>query len=141
MPEDRSKFTGKFAAGAKPAGRVEPAPDGASREDHDGRAAALAPVAPGQDPKHRGDGVELNRPPLTPLTQTVAMEPEVPARWPARGVAGRASARAHLVHRRQLGTPKLDVELRLYDSNLAPTACLHRPRARRGACSNTLPAT
>jgi hypothetical protein len=68
------------------------------------------------------------------LPQIVAVEAEHPARRPAGDAAAGAPARAHLVHRRRLGKPALDVELRMYESNVALIACLHRPGARRGAC-------
>jgi hypothetical protein len=105
------------------AGRVEPPADEAAGPHHHHGAAGLAHVSPEQDPEQRGRPTGLGRPPLVPLAQTVAVEPQGAARRPAGGVADRAAPRAHLIHRRRPRQPGLDVERYLYESNVAPVAC------------------
>ncbi len=122
-------------------GAVEPAAGDAARPHHDHRAAGAAEVAPERDPDQLRVPPELDRAPLVPLAQTVAVEPQETARGAARGLASRAAPRASLVHRRRPGEPNLDVDLHLYESNVAPVTCGHRPGARRGACGHTLPVT
>jgi hypothetical protein len=58
-----------------------------------------------------------------PLAQAVAVQAQGTARRVARGGAARTTPRARLVHRRRPGGPDLDVNLGLYESNVAPVAC------------------
>jgi hypothetical protein len=80
---------------------------------------------------------------LTAGTSSDPLRPgsAVPRERARRSRRRRAPPGARLVHSGQIGQPPLDVELRLYDSKTALVTCEHRPGARRGACSNTLPVT
>jgi len=122
-------------------GRVQAVPQqSAGHHDHH-RAAGLALVPPDQDPDQIRQPVRRGWAPLVPLTQAVPMEPQRPTRWAPSGTADRAPAWSGHLHARGISDPPLDVERAVYDSTLAPVACFHRPGARRGACSNTLPVT
>jgi hypothetical protein len=102
--------------------RVEPAADGAPRADDDHRATGPAPVSPEQDPDHSGGAAVLNRTPLVPLAQAVAVEPQRAAWRPAGGATARAAPWARLVDSRGPRGPNLDGNLGLYESNVAPVA-------------------
>ena len=103
--------------------RVKPAADEAAGHDDGDSAAGLALVAPDEDRGQRRRAIDLDRAPLMPLAQAVAVQSQGPASRTARGVASRAAPRAHLVHRRRSRDPGLDAERCLYDSNVAPVTC------------------
>lgn len=116
-------------------GRVQSPRQDAPGPHHDDRSAGPAEVPPDEDPDEPGGAPRFGWAPLVPFPQAVAVQPQEPARRPARNPAARAPPGPRLVHRRRPGKPALDGNLGVYESIVASVTCQHRSGARRRACS------
>lgn len=114
-----------------------------TRHDRQDRVARRTLVAPARDHDPRRRAIHLGRTTELPIAESVPVQPESPARGPARRAANNTGPRSSALRRRWRREPALDVERVMNDSWRASGRLRHwgRPGARRRRCYSTVGVT